>query len=141
MTRSWQLSAFLHFSLDSYTINTIHRKSGDAMIQIIGTKKCKETAKALRACKERTIAFQFVDLAERELSAGEWKSLFTAHVPLSLVDSESAYYSKQGYQYRDFDAQEELIEHPALLKTPILRSGGRVHVGYDLAVITDWGAR
>ncbi len=91
------------------------------MIQIIGTRKCKETAKAVRACKERTIAFQFVDLAERELSAGEWKSLFTAHDPLSLVDSESVYYSKQGYQYRDFDAQEELIEHPALLKTPILR--------------------
>ncbi|NLE15365.1 MAG: hypothetical protein GX626_05785 [Spirochaetales bacterium] len=111
------------------------------MIQIIGTKKCKETAKAIRACKERTIAFQFVDLAERELSAGEWKSLFAAHDPLSLIDSESAYYTKQGYQYRDFNAQEELVEHPELLKTPILRFGSRVHVGFDLAVLTDWGAR
>ncbi len=111
------------------------------MIQIIGTKKCKETAKAIRACKERTIAFQFVDLAERELSAGEWKSLFSARDPLSLLDSGSAYYIKQGYAYRDFDAQEELIEHPQLLKTPVFRSKGRVHVGFDLSVLTEWGAR
>lgn len=108
------------------------------MIQIIGTKKCKETAKAIRACKERTIAFQFVDLAERELSSGEWKSLFSALNPLSLVDSQSPYYAKEGYQYRDFDAQEELVEHPQLLKTPILRSKGRVHLGFELSVLAEW---
>jgi len=120
---------------------SIQWNSGDAMIQIIGTKKCKETAKAIRACKERTITFQFVDLAERELSAGEWKSLFSTHTPLSLVDSESAYYSKEGYSYREFDAEQELVEHPQLLKTPILRSKGRVHVGFDLQVLTEWGAQ
>lgn len=134
-------AGFLAFFLCLLYYNRIYKEPGVAMIQIIGTRKCKETAKALRACKERTIAFQFVDLAERELSTGEWKSLFTACDPLSLLDSESAYYKKQGYAFREFDAREELVEHPALLKTPILRCKGRVHVGFDLSVLMEWGAQ
>jgi len=109
------------------------------MIQIIGTKKCKETAKAIRSCKERNLTFQFVDLAQRSLSDGEWDSLFRNYEPLSLIDSESAYYKKQGYAYRQFDPKEELVEHPELLKTPILRSKGRVHCSFDLDVLKSWG--
>jgi arsenate reductase-like glutaredoxin family protein len=109
------------------------------MIQIIGTKKCKETAKAIRSCKERNLPFQFVDLAQRSLSEGEWDSLFRTFEPLSLIDSESAYYKKQGYEYREFDPREELVEHPELLKTPILRSKGRVHACFDLEVLKRWG--
>lgn len=109
------------------------------MIQIIGTKKCKDTAKALRACKERNIPFQFVDLAERSLSNGEWSSLFAGRDAHSLIDQEGSFFQKEGYSWRDFDPQTELMEHPQLLKTPVLRTKGKVHVGFDLAVLLDWG--
>lgn len=109
------------------------------MLQIIGTKKCKETTKALRACKERSLPFQFVNLAERSLSDGEWNSLFQSIPDEELLDTSSAYYTKQGYQYRSFSIQEELKEHPELLQTPILRAKGKAHAGFDLAKLVEWG--
>jgi arsenate reductase-like glutaredoxin family protein len=109
------------------------------MLQIIGTKKCKETAKALRACKERSLPYQFVNLAERSLSDGEWNSLFQSITDEDLLDTCCAYYAKEGYQYREFSIQEELKEHPELLKTPILRTKGRAHAGFDLGKILEWG--
>ncbi len=109
------------------------------MIQIIGTKKCKDTAKAIRSCKERSIAFQFVDLGQRTLSDGEWRSLFSAYTAEDLLDETSAYFTKEGYAWRSYDATEELMAHPQLLKTPVLRYKGKVHLGYDPAVLTAWG--
>ncbi len=109
------------------------------MLQIIGTKKCKETAKALRACKERSLPCQFVNLAERSLSDGEWNSLFQSIRDEDLLDTSSAYYTKEGYAYRQFSIQQELKEHPQLLKTPILRTKGRAHAGFDLAILLAWG--
>ncbi len=109
------------------------------MLQIIGTKKCKETAKALRACKERSLPYQFVNLSERSLSDGEWNSLFQAISDDDLLDTASAYFIKEGYQYREFSTQEELKEHPELLKTPILRTKGRAHAGFDLGKLLELG--
>lgn len=110
------------------------------MLQVIGTKKCKETAKALRACKERSLPHQFVNLSERSLSDGEWNSLFHSISDEDLLDRNSAYYTKQGYQYREFSIQEELKEHPELLKTPILRNKGKAHAGFDLSKLLELGA-
>ena len=44
-------------------------------IQIFGTKKCFDTKKAQRYFKERGIKFQFIDLAEKGLSKGEFNSV------------------------------------------------------------------
>ena len=101
------------------------------MLQIIGTKKCPETRKALRFCKERSIGHQFVDLHERELSEGEWQKIFLAIHPETLVDKDSAYFAKEGYLWREYDAQEELQAHPQLLKTPLLKMGNKVIPGCD----------
>lgn len=111
---------------------------GKLMIQIIGTKKCKETAKAVRACKERNIPFQLVDLNERELSNGEWSNIFQHYDADELVDKNSKIYKKKGYSYMEYDSEEELIENPLMLSTPILRQKGKVHQGFDLGIIEEW---
>lgn len=111
------------------------------MVQIIGTKKCQETRKALRACDERSLEYQFVDLAQRSLSDGEWGNLFVAFPAGELIDTEGVYYQKEGYGWRDFDPQEELKAHWQLLKTPVLRSKGKCAVGCDLAFLQRYGAK
>ena len=44
-------------------------------IQVFGTKKCNDTKKAQRFFKERGIKFQFIDMAEKEISKGELRSV------------------------------------------------------------------
>jgi arsenate reductase-like glutaredoxin family protein len=101
------------------------------VLQIIGTKKCPDTRKALRFCKERSIPCQFVDLGERKLSDGEWKKIFAAHRPQSLIDEQSAYYKKEGYAWRAYEPEEELVLHPELVKTPLIKLKNSVCVGYN----------
>lgn len=108
------------------------------MIQIIGTKKCKETLKAIRACKERGIAFQMVDLNERELSIGEWNNIFQHYEAQSLIDENSKIYKKKGFSYMVYDAKEELIENSLIMKTPILRHNKKVHAGFDIDTLVEW---
>jgi arsenate reductase-like glutaredoxin family protein len=111
------------------------------VLQIIGTKQCKETRKAIRFCKERSIAYQYVDLKQRSLSPGEWDRILSKVEPRALIDEQSSYYSKEGYAWREFDAQEELIGHPQLLKTPVLRDKSHVAVGYDIDFLDQYKER
>lgn len=103
------------------------------MLQIIGTMKCRNTQKAIRFCKERRIPYQFVDLRQHALSPREWISILQGKNAEDLVDVESEYYKKNGYAYREYDSETELIEHVELLKTPVLRTGQKAVVGYDEA--------
>ncbi|MFA6688489.1 MAG: arsenate reductase family protein [Sphaerochaetaceae bacterium] len=110
------------------------------MVQIIGTKKCPETRKALRFCRERSLEHQFVDLAQRSLSDGEWESIFRHFSAEELIDENGAFYRKEGYAWRAFDAKEELMAHWQLLRTPVLRSKGACRVGCDTAFLLSHGA-
>lgn len=102
------------------------------MLQIIGTKKNRESAKAERYAKERGISYQFVDLTKKELSEKEWESILDSADNVSdLIDKNSSYYKKNGYEWRDYNAAEELVQHPELLMLPVLRSGNKAFSGFS----------
>ncbi|MDD3824082.1 MAG: ArsC/Spx/MgsR family protein [Sphaerochaetaceae bacterium] len=103
------------------------------MLLIIGEPSCRDTQKAIRFCKERTIAFQFFNLRKDSLAEGHWNVIFSVLEPQTLIDTESAYYKKEGYAWRVYDASEELKAHPQLLKTPLLKDGHKVVQGFDEA--------
>ena len=85
-------------------------------IQIIGTKKCKETQKAERYFKERRIPFHFRDLTEKGLAKGELENISRV-IPLDdLIDRESKRFKDRGMQFMVFDIEEELLSDPLLLK-------------------------
>ncbi len=100
--------------------------------QLIGTKKSSETRKAERFLKERGVSFQFVDLNERALSPRELDEIAEqsgGHE--ELVDPESKEFKKRKMEYMAYDAREELLEDPLLLKQPILRTDNGVAVQPD----------
>ena len=99
-------------------------------IQIIGTKKCKDTRKAHRFFQDRGIKFHTLDLKEKGLSKGELKSILSKVSVEDLVNTEAPLYKKK-FAYMDFDAEEELLESPELIRTPVVRSEGRVTIGYE----------
>ena len=100
------------------------------MIQIFGTKKCNDTAKAIRFFKERSVKIQFINLAEKGLSKGELQSI-SNKIPMNeLLNKQSREYEKLNLKYMKYDIEKILLEHPLLLITPIVRFNKIVSAGY-----------
>lgn len=112
------------------------------MIQIFGTKKCRDTQKALRFFKERGVDVQFRDIAEKAPSPGELDDFARALGGIgSLVDAEGAEAKKRGLSYLDYDPREELLRDPLLMRTPVVRAGkGVASVGTAEADWKRWAA-
>ncbi len=107
-------------------------------IQIIGTKNCNDTKKAERFFKERRIPFHFRDLNEKGLSKGELENIIRKISLEDLLDKEGNQYKKRNLQFMVFNLEEELLNDPLLLKTPIVRNGTEVTIGYQPEVWKNW---
>ncbi len=107
-------------------------------IQIIGVKSCSDTRKAERYFKERRIQFHFRDLNEKCLAKGELENIIRV-IPLEeLINREGKQFKKRNLQYMVYNIEEELLNDPLLLKTPIVRNGKVVTVGYEPKVWEKW---
>jgi arsenate reductase len=100
-------------------------------IQIFGTLKCQETRKAQRYFKDRGIPFQFVN-------KGELNSVSAVVGIENLIDKNSKEYAKRNLKYITHNVEEELLNHPLLYKTPIVRDGRKATVGYAPDVWKEW---
>lgn len=107
-------------------------------IQIFGTSKCRDTRAAQRFFKERRVPFHFVDLDQKELSAGEFESIKRAAGLEAMLDREGREAQKQQLQYQRFDIEAVLKRNPKLLKTPIVRNGKLAAAGYQPEVWITW---
>jgi arsenate reductase len=100
------------------------------MIQIIGRKKCKNTQKAIRFFRERSVKVQELDLAEHPFGGRELDNCAQAVGGLqNLIDSASPEYQKRGLAHMEYDLREELLRDTGLLRTPIVRQGKTAAVG------------
>ena len=68
-------------------------------IQIFGLRKSFDTKKAERWFKERRIKYQYIDLANKGLSAGEYRSVRAAVGYDALVDRDCIDYRELGIDY------------------------------------------
>jgi len=111
-------------------------------LQIWGTKKCSDSRKAERFFKERGIKFQSIDLAQKGMSPGEVRSVASrVGGPEQLIDREGTRYLERGLKYAAPTGpriEKMLAEDPLLLRTPIVRDGGRATVGYQPDVWQQW---
>lgn len=105
------------------------------MIQIIGTKKCKITQKALRFFRERGVDTHFLDVAVRPLAPGELDNCVRAVGNLQvLLNTNGSRWSERGMDHLECDLREELLGDMDLLLTPVVRQGKTACVGNDEAV-------
>ena len=107
-------------------------------IQIFGTKKCNETQKAERFFKERRIQFHFRNLAEKGIAKGELENISRAVTIDDLFDDEGKQFKKKNLEFMVHDKEEELLNDPLLFKTPIVRNGKLVTIGYQPDVWKKW---
>ena len=110
-------------------------------IQIFGKSKCFDTKKAERWFKERRIKFQYINLAEKEISKGELRSVAQACGGLAALIDETA---KDGYAVALLQHTPEgmlldkLLENQQVLRQPIVRNGRQATVGYAPDVWKTW---
>ncbi len=100
-------------------------------MQIIGTAKCRDTKKCRLWFDQRGITYHFVDLAKRTLSTGELKAIAAKTAWDDLIDKEGKAWAEKQLEWKEYDAFEELEEDIRLLKTPVVREGKEVVIGYN----------
>ncbi len=107
-------------------------------VQIFGTKKCKDTAKAERFFKERKIQIHLVDLTQKAMSKGELNNVRRFVQLEDLIDKEGKQYKKRNLEFMTYDLETELLEDPLLLKTPIVRYNGKATCGNEPDTWKKW---
>jgi arsenate reductase (glutaredoxin) len=109
--------------------------------QIFGWKSCNETKKALRFFKERRITTHFVDLKERAAAMGELRRFAERFGSEALLDREGKRFRARGLHVAHLPEARVLpllVDDPALLRTPLVRSGNRLGVGWDEVQWKEW---
>ena len=110
-------------------------------IQIFGSKKNNDSKKAERYFKERGIRFQYIDMREKGMSAGEFQSVMRAVGGLDyMIDNETKDQDTLSMirYMSDEDAREKILENQHLLLLPIVRNGKQATVGYQPEVWKEW---
>lgn len=110
-------------------------------IQIFGKSKCFDTKKAERYFKERRIKYQFVDLMRFGLSGKEFDAvLHGAGGVDNLIDwnGKSQEITNMKYMSDTRTKEDKLFDDPSLMRTPIVRNGKYVTVGYCPDIWKDW---
>ena len=101
------------------------------MIQIYGRKKCAATRKAERFFSERRIPIQSIDVEVKPPGRREIELFIQVIGAEPLIDTGSRLYRDRGLAYLEYDPAEEITDHPAILRTPVVRSGRVLAVGDD----------
>ena len=102
-------------------------------IQIFGTSKCFDTKKAERYFKERRIPFQRIDLARFGMSGGEFDAVVRALGGIDHLinwDGKSDEIALLRYMDDVRRKEDRVLDHPTLMKTPVVRNGRQATVGY-----------
>ena len=110
-------------------------------IQIFGTKKSSDARKAERWFKERRIRFQYIDMNQKGMSAGELRSVCQAVGGLdALIDPNAKDQDTLALirYLSDEDRFYKLLDNPQIMRLPVVRNGRQATVGYCPDVWSGW---
>ena len=110
-------------------------------IQLFGFTHCQGTRKAQRFFKERGLTVHFVDMEERPATRGELRRFVERLGAAALIDRDGARFRALGLHVAG-DSPERLLEkalaEPRLLRTPLVRNGHHVAIGYQPEAWQAW---
>lgn len=110
-------------------------------IQIFGKSKCFDTKKAERYFKERRIKYQYMDLLRYGLSGKEFDAVLRGVGGVDkLIDWENKSEQITVMKYMDdVRAKEDKVyDDPSLMRTPIVRNGKQVTLGFCPEIWATW---
>ena len=110
-------------------------------IQIFGKNKCFDTKKAERYFKERRIKYQYVDLLRFGLSGKEFDAVLRGVGGIDNLidwDSKSDQITLMRYMDDPRAKEDKVYDDPSLMRTPIVRNGKQVTVGFCPEIWAIW---
>ena len=110
-------------------------------IQIFGKSKCFDTKKAERYFKERRIKYQMVDLIRYGLSGKEFDAVLRGVGGIDNLidwDGKSAEITLMKYMDDARAKEDKVFDDPSLMRTPIVRNGKQVTLGYCPEIWETW---
>ena len=110
-------------------------------IQIFGKNKCFDTKKAERYFKERRIKYQYVDLIRYGLSGKEFDTVLRGVGGIDQLinwESNSPDITLMKYMDDSVAKEDKVFDDPSLMRTPIVRNGKYVTLGYCPEVWSTW---
>lgn len=110
-------------------------------VQIFGTRKCKDTQKAIRFFKERRAKVHFVDLKQRAASPGELRRFEQKFGAEALLDRDSKHFRERGLHAAHLPGSripDLLADDSLLLVTPLVRSGKHLSIGLAESEWREW---
>lgn len=110
-------------------------------IQIFGKSKCFDTKKAERYFKERRIKYQYVDLLRYGLSGKEFDAVLRGVGGIDNLidwDGKSQQITLMRYMEDKTTKEDKVFDDPSLMRTPIVRNGKQVTVGYCPEIWAQW---
>ena len=110
-------------------------------IQIFGKNKCFETKKAERYFKERRVKYQMIDLIRYGLSGKEVDAVLRGVGGIDNLidwDGKSQEITNMKYMEDVLAKEDKVFDDPSLMRTPIVRNGKQVTVGYCPDVWAKW---
>jgi arsenate reductase len=100
-------------------------RRGIMSIEIIGLRNCDTCRKALKALHGAVLR----DVRDDPLTGEEIAHLVAAF-PGAIVNRASTTWRGLSEDERGRDAAALLAEHPALMKRPVIRAGGKTYLGW-----------
>ncbi len=110
-------------------------------IQIFGKSKCFDTKKAERYFKERRVKYQLVDIMRYGLSGKEFDAVLRGVGGIdNLIDWNGKSQEITNMKYMDDNRgkEDKVFDDPSLMRTPIVRNGKQVTVGYCPEIWAKW---
>lgn len=110
-------------------------------IQMFGRSKCFDTKKAERYFKERRIKYQYVDLLRYGLSGKEFDAVLKGLGGVDKLidwDGKSPDITLMKYMDDVRAKEDKVFDEPSLMRTPIVRNGKQVTVGYCPEIWSQW---
>ena len=110
-------------------------------IQIFGKSKCFDTQKAQRYFKERKIKFQLIDLPKFGMSGKEFDAVLRGVGGIdNLIDwnGNDPQITLMKYMDDQLAKEDKVFDEPKLMKTPVVRNGKQVTVGYCPEIWAQW---
>ena len=110
-------------------------------IQIFGKNKCFDTKKAERYFNERKISYQYVDLLRYGLSGKEFDVVLRGVGGIDKLidwDGKSQEITLMKYMDDKTAKEDKVFDDPSLMRTPIVRNGKQVTLGYCPEIWATW---